>query len=596
MSPAGRAATIPQLLTERARLTPEATAYRSFEAGEAAWKTFTWGDVATSVDCWRAALVNEGLRPGERVAIQCANGLDWVCFDQAALSLGLVVVPLFVADAPATSAYILGDTEARLLLVDGAAQWDAVSRHTGAGSIIRVLCRMGSVPRGDPRIWPLREWLAAAPPAPALPLPTDPEVLATIVYTSGTTGRPKGVMLSHRNMLAVADAILERAPGTAADVFLSYLPLAHIFERVVGCYVPLRIGATVVFARSVKTLKDDLLFVRPSILLVVPSLLERIRYAVVARTTGRRPRRWLLEATVAAGVALYEARRDRRSPGLIVRLVYPLLRRLVARRVLERLGGRVRLVVTGGAPLDAKIARFFLGLDLPLIEGYGLTETSSAVTAGRLGDYVPGTAGPPLEGVEIQIGTDGEVLVRSPGNMLGYWKAAEKTAEVLREGWLRTGDIGEIVDGRLCIYGRLDDVVKLSTGEKFSPVAQEAALRRDPLFAQALVVGTGRHHPVALVVLDEEAWCDLAARHGLDPDAASSLRHELVTADVKARLRACMSEFPTYSRVRTAHLLLEPWSVENGLLTPTLKPKRAAIERRFAGDIRTTFGDRAERV
>ncbi len=332
-------------------------------------------------------------------------------------------------------------------------------------------------------------------------------------------------MLSHQNLLSAAETILIRNPGTRDDVFLSYLPMAHIFERVVGYYVPMVLGARVVFARSVEQLPQDLLVARPTILLLVPRLLDRVYATVQARMKRSRLTRLLIERTVAIGLARYAAIRDGRSPpSLPQRAAWPLLRRLVARRVLDRFGGRVRLAVSGGAPLSGEVGQFFLGLGLPLVEGYGLTEASSAVCAAKLGTYVPGSVGEPFDGTEIKIAEQGEILVRSPGVMLGYWNSPENTADAIdAEGWLHTGDIGEIRDGRLYIRGRLKEIIVLSTGKKVSPTDIEVAITKDPLFSQAMVVGEGQPHLGALLVLDGAAWGELARMLGLDPEVPASL-------------------------------------------------------------------------
>lgn len=588
--------TIPDLFRWRVERSGPALAYRNFDAERGGWTDRTWNSVAAQVARWRQALAKEGFSAGDRVAIQLRNGLDWVCFDQAALSLGLVVVPLFVADAPSTSSFIIEDSGARLLVVGSLEDWIKLrAQGNGCSTLTRVVC-LGPIDESaatDQRILRLDQWLPeTADRSDRLELPPgpqdgpQPEGLATLVYTSGTTGRPKGVMLSHRNLLSVARAVLERNPGTDADVFLSYLPLAHIFERVVGYYVPLMIGASVVFARSIEQLRDDLLIARPTILMLVPSVLDRIHAAVRTQTEGHRVRRAMLAWTTAVGLAQYEAARDKRGRSPLRTLLWLILRRLVAQSILSRLGGRVRLAVSGGAPLSPESARFFLGLGLPLVEGYGLTEASSAVCAARLGAYVPGSAGWALHGVDIRIGEQDEIEVRSPGVMLGYWGRPADTASALRDGWLRTGDIGEIRDRQVFIRGRLKELIVLSSGEKLVPADLEAAIQRDPLFEQVMIVGKAQKRLLALAVLDRKAWPGLAGKLGLDPAEPRALAAPALQAAVLGRIHHQLRDFPRYARVRAACLLLAPWTVEDGLLTPTLKLKRTAIEERFADQLR----------
>ena len=301
--------------------------------------------------------------------------------------------------------------------------------------------------------------------------------------------------------------------------------------------------------------------------------------------------RLLIERTAAIGLARYAAIRDGRSPpSLTQRALWLPLRRLIARRVLDRFGGRVRLAVSGGAPLSGEVGEFFLGLGLPLVEGYGLTEASSAVCAAKLGTYVPGSVGEPFDGTEIKICEQGEILVRSPGVMLGYWNSPESTADAIdAEGWLHTGDIGELRDERIYILGRLKEIIVLSTGKKVSPTDIEVAITKDPLFSQAMVVGEGQPHLGALLVLDGAAWGDLAGTLWLDPEAPASLSAPAVHEVVLPRLKKLLWEFPPHVRIHAVHLLLEPWTIEGGVLTPTLKLKRGPLQQRFRKEIDTLF-------
>jgi long-chain acyl-CoA synthetase len=591
----GASGTLPDLFRSRAEHGGSDVAYQQYDPAQGVWLDFTWHDMATLVRRWRRALQREGLAAGDRVAILLRNSVEWVCFDQAALSLGLVVVPLFTTDAPASTAYVLANSGTRLLLIDSHERWLCLAAHCASMTDLeRVVCLRGCEdPGGDSeRPRDAGRWLATAPDAGADPeAHITPGTLATIVYTSGTTGRPKGVMLSHRNLLSAAETILVRNPGTRDDVFLSYLPLAHIFERVVGCYVPMVLGARVVFARSVEQLPQDLLVARPTILLLVPRLLDRVYATVQARMKRSRLIRLLIERTVAIGLARYAAIRDGASlSSLPQRAAWPLLRRLVARRVLDHFGGRVRLAVSGGAPLSGEVGRFFLGLGLPLIEGYGLTEVSSAVCAAKLGTYVPGSVGEPFDGTELRIAGRDEILVRSPGVMLGYWNSPENTADAIdAEGWLHTGDIGEIRDGRLFIRGRLKEIIVLSTGKKVSPTDIEAAITKDPLFSQAMVIGDGHPHLGALLVLDGAAWGELARALGLDPEAPASLSAPAVQEALLPRIRKLLSDFPPHVRINAVHPLLEPWTIEGGMLTPTMKLKRGPLQQRFQEETQTLF-------
>lgn len=595
------AGAIPDLLRLQAALRPDRAAYAAYDPSAGAFVTHGWAEIARRVEARRAALAAEDLEPGSRIALWLPNGLEWVAFDQAALSLGLVTVPLYARDAVATIAAILEDSAAALLVVQRSGDWECLRPFAARFALRRVIVvdPHATPPVALPEEGPdrgLGAWLAAAgdrPPPP--PTAIAPGTLATVVYTSGTTGTPKGVMLSHRNLLSVARAVLARNPGSEADVFLSYLPLAHIFERVVGCYVPLMLGAKVVFARSVETLREDLVSVRPTILLAVPSLLDRLRERVEAAAGRSGLRRRLLDATLSVGRDRIEARRRGRPVRLRTALAWAALAPLVARPVRAALGGRVRLAVSGGAPLAPGTARFCFGLGLPLVEGYGLTEAASAVTGARVEDAVPGNAGPPLPGMAVRIGAGGEILVRSPGLMLGYWGRPDLDAQALCDGWLHTGDLGTIEEGRLVVSGRLRDRIVLSNGEKVWPEPIEAAIRGDPLFGQVMVVGEGQSRLSALAVVDAAAWARLAGELGLDPAAEASLDAVPARRAALERMAARLGQVGRAGQVRAVRLLREPWTVERGLVTPSLKVRRAAVSRAFAAQIEAMRSERAGR-
>ncbi|MGW5837926.1 AMP-dependent synthetase/ligase [Methylorubrum extorquens] len=592
------AGTIPDLLRLQVALRPNGEAYAAYDALVGTFVTHGWSEIAGQVAQRRAALSAEGLEPGARIALWLPNGLEWICFDHAALSLGLVTVPLYARDAVATIAAILEDSAAALLVVQRGVDWLSLRPFAVRCALRRVV--VVDPPTSLPEEGPARAlaaWLAAARDRPPPgPVAVEPRTLATLVYTSGTTGAPKGVMLSHRNLLSVARAVLARNPGSEADVFLSYLPLAHIFERVVGSLIPLMLGAKVVFARSIETLREDLAAARPTIFLAVPSLLDRLRERV-AEAAGRSAlRQRLLDATLAVGWERVEARRLGQPVRLRTALAWAALGPLVARPVRAALGGRVRLAVSGGAPLAPGTARFCLSLGLPLVEGYGLTEAASAVTGARVGDAVPGSSGPPLPGMTVRIGAGGEILVRSPGLMLGYWGRPDLDAQVLRDGWLHTGDLGTITEGRLVVGGRMRDRIVLSNGEKVWPEPIEAAIRGDPLFGQVMVIGEGQPRLSALAVVDAAAWARLAEELDLDPAADASLDAATARRAALERIAARLSDVGRAGQVRAVRLLREPWTVERGLVTPSLKVRRAAVSRAFAVQIEAMRDERAAQL
>lgn len=592
--PCDTARTLPGLLARRVERTPEGIAYRQYE--HEGWRDYRWQEVADRVARWQRGLSGEGLRPGERVAMSLPNSVDWVCFDQAALGLGLVTVPLYTTDSPGNLAHILEDSGARLLLLDSAERWAplAALRHRFP-NLQRVLCQRVALAMDDSAVCRVDDWLPSA--GVASDVTDDPNALATLIYTSGTTGPTKGVMLSHRNILWNAEAVMRRIPARPTDIFLSFLPLAHAFERTAGYYLPMMAGSCVAYARSIDRLREDLLGVRPTVLLSVPRIYDKIYAALQTKLGEHGLKRRLFDRTVAVGWQRFEAASGRGPAlGLVDRLLWPLLRRLAARPVLSRLGGRLRVAVSGGAPLSATVARFFVGLGLPLTEGYGLTEAAPVVTNIAPEDFVPGCVGLPLPGVETRLGAQGELLVRGPSVMQGYWGQPEATAKVIdADGWLHTGDVAEMRGGYIAIRGRLKEILVTSTGEKVPPADMEMAMTMDPLLDQALVVGEGRPYLAAILVLAPEPWKRVAIGLGLDPSDPRSLTDPTAVAAGLARVADRLGAFPGYAQVRAVHLSLEPWTVENGLITPTMKLKRPELEARFA-DVIDDLYERRQRT
>jgi long-chain acyl-CoA synthetase len=589
--PAATAGTLAGLFRERVRRTPGATAYRHYDETTGRWQDSSWTDMATAVAQWQAAFADEGLRPGDRVAILMRNSREWVIFDQAALGSGLVVVPLYLDDRPENTAYILDNAGVKLLYLCCAEQWERLlTVHHRLAALVRIVTQEPvEVPDGERRVKSLADWL---PTDPGELLANDSEAddLATIVYTSGTMGRPKGVMLSHRNILANADSGLEYVPMYREDVLLSFLPLSHTFERTVGYYAPMMTGATVAFARSIPQLAEDLLTIRPTVLISVPRIYERVYNKIMDGLAGKPPfATRLFELAVDTGWRRF-LRRQGRGGWHPAFLLWPLLDKLVAGKIMARLGGRMRLAAAGGAPLPPAIAKVFVGLGLNLLQGYGLTETSPIIACNTAADNEPASVGIPLRNVEVRIGEHDELLTRGPCVMLGYWDNPEATRQLIDAGgWLHTGDRARIERNHIHITGRLKEIIVLSNGEKVPPADMEMAIALDPLFEQVMVIGDSRPYLSAIIVLNEEQWKALANTLAIDPDDAASLKNKVLEQAVLERLAGRLGEFPGYAQVRRAACTLEPWTVDNGLITPTMKLKRDRIRARYADDIATLY-------
>ena len=585
--PADDAKTLAGLFRERVRRTPDSIAYRQFDASNEQWNDASWADMAADVARWQAAFANEELQRGDRVAILLRNCKEWVTYEQAALGCGLVVVPLYIDDRPESMAYILNDSGCKVLLLQSQEQWQGVESVLPELASLKRILTLDTVRNSsnDPRVNTVSDWL----PESGGELRTDDgdsNELATIVYTSGTTGRPKGVMLSHWNILFDCESAGKICQIRADDLLLSFLPLSHTFERTVGYYMPMVVGATIAYARSIPELGEDLLTIRPTILVSVPRIYERVYNKIQAGLVEKSPiATWLFNAAVETGWKLFLRQQGRGGwhPSL---LFWPLLNKLVASKIMAKLGGRMRLAVSGGAPLPTPIAKVFIGLGLNLIQGYGLTETSPILTGNPMDDNDPASVGIPLAGLELRIGDNDELLARGPVIMIGYWNNQEATDAVVdSEGWFHTGDKARIVNNHVYITGRLKEIIVLANGEKAPPADMEMAIALDTLFEQVMVIGDDRPYLSALLVLNPEQWALLAPDLKLDPDDPEALGSEALETLVFDRIARQLVEFPGYAVIHRVTCTLQPWTIDSELITPTLKLKRNRIMEHFATDI-----------
>jgi long-chain acyl-CoA synthetase len=535
-------------------VTPDKVLYRHAASDE--WRDVAVAEVSTLVGRWQVAFKSVGLTTGDRVSVCLKNGIAWVALDLAALGLGLVVVPLYVDDNPDSAAWCVGNAEAKLLVVESTRISKAL-KETGRALPPTYVLRPDPGDDGAS----VATLLPETAPDPEF-RDLAPDALATICYTSGTSGRPKGVMLSHGNIIANVTSCQDVRMARPTDLFLSILPLSHMFERTGGYYLPLSLGAKVVFVRSVAQLAEDLASQGPTVMFAVPRIFEKFKARIDQTLAASAFKRGLFAQCVARGW-----RTETRRAGLLDRVLTPILRALVAKPILARLGGRIRLTVVGGAALDPDIAHTFIGLGLPMLQGYGMTEASPVISVNRDDDNDPESVGPPLPGVEVKIGSGSELLARGGNVMRGYWRNDEATqAAIDGEGWLHTGDIAEIRDTRIYIRGRVKDILVMSNGEKLPPQDVEFALLHDPMFEQVMVVGEGRPFLTLLAVTQEAD-------------------EQVVLAHANEKLK----DFPRWVRIRRCIATREPWSIENGLLTPTLKLKRPLVLAKFQGALDAVY-------
>ncbi len=619
-----QAKTLTELLVQRARETPAGEAYRAFDEASQQWESLNWAQTAQRVEHWCRALLACNLPAGARVAILLPNGLDAMSIDQAALRCGYVPVPLHAIDNAGSVAYILNNAQASILFVANQLAW---SKVCAVGQPLPHLGKVIVAPQGKdtagaglapmemnssaPEVAALlqipvvhrQQWLEQADSQTALPAPPFPEDLAAIVYTSGTTGKPKGVMLTHTNVVSDIHAVMQRLHAFPQDVFLSFLPLSHTFERTCGYYLAIATGSCVAYSRSVAQLAEDLKIVRPTILVSVPRIYERVYAKVMETLSPSKFKLQLFEAAEASGWERFCAQNKINAPadqtevkGWMGVLPWFVFNSLVAKPLLAQFGGRLRIAVSGGAPLPAHIARCFLGLGLPMIQGYGMTETAPVISANSLDENHPSTVGEALPGIQVRIGENNELQVHGPTVMRGYWDRPEDTAKAFTEdGWLRTGDQAVIESGRIRIMGRIKEIIVTSTGEKIPPADLEQAILQDSLFSQAFVVGEDKPYIAAVAAVALGEWREMAQRLGLDANDPESLNHSAARREALTRIQKVTSSFASYAVPRAIFLTTEAWTIENGLMTPTLKLKRNNLMARYANEIEQLYDKNADK-
>jgi long-chain acyl-CoA synthetase len=574
---------------------------------EGAYRTISHRELQERVERLALALQARGLRCGDRLAILSENRPEWAMADFACALLGVVSVPIYHTLTADQTAYILQDAGARWLLVSNAAQLakvrptldrlpeletlvilDATQEQTAGECAGKTWIHWSRLQQEgaamESRRAEVRAWAAER----------RPEDLLTLIYTSGTTGEPKGAMLSHGNLTSNLNATIEVAilalRPLRGDRCLSVLPLSHIFERTGGHYAMFQLGIAIYYAESLISMPQNILEVRPAVLMAVPRIFEKI-YAKVrdAVTSGGFTRKLIFGwATVTCHRVVRNLYLDRR-PRALLNLSWRLADRILLSKVREKTGGRLRFCVTGGAGLNPRIMEFFWAMGVPIFEGYGLTETSPILTLNRLGRVRPGYVGQPVLKTWngrpfLKLAEDGEILVQGPNVMRGYWRQEAATRAVFdAEGYFCTGDVGEMdPQGRVKITDRKKEIIVTNGGKNVAPQPIENELREDPYIEQAVVVGDHRNHLSALIVPDLpalRAWCGRKAL--AFQNDAEMVAHPKVLAKLMTRVNHVNAKLPAYERIRRIALLDQELTPASGLLTPSLKLKRREVNAAF---------------
>ena len=553
---------------------------------DSSWEDISWQQFGDQIVRAARGLAASGFQPGDRLAILADNRPEWPLLDLACLYLGGVDVPLYLTSPPDDLAYILNDAGASVLAVAGDDQRQKIAQIASEVPSLRQVIQLDtdSAPNaGLPNrlaTLSLTDLLASGEHSSQPAQPASDPGLATIIYTSGTTGRPKGVMLSHTNMLANAEDAAAVLPLGEEDLTLSFLPLSHGFERTGGLYTILRAGGTIAYGGGIASLTDDLSVVRPTILCCVPRVLERVyQHMLGERENASFVKQKILSWALEVGRAAGRARTSDAALPFALSLQHGLADRLVFGALRTALGGRIRFLVSGGAPLNADLACFFHGAGIPVYEGYGLTEAGPVVACNTPDRNRVGSVGTPLPQVSVRIADDGEVCVRGPNVMAGYYNRPEDTAAALdAEGWLHTGDIGAIdAQGFLAITDRKKDLLITSQGENVAPQPIEGRFRQEPLIEEACLIGDQRPYLTVLLVPDRAFVEIVANTHGVSGEWPDVLEHPTIRGLFQQCFETVNNSLPRHAQPRHFTLLAEPFSQASNELTPTLKVKRRTV-------------------
>ena len=562
------------------------------------WVDLGYRDLAERVRDLSVGLLELGLRRGDRVAILSENRPDWAVADYACLTARCADVPIYPTLPARQAEYILRDSGAVALMVSGAAQLEKVLgirdrlpalRHIivfDAATAAGVLPFDQVLERGRAARDRHPDWHASA-------LAAAPDDLATLIYTSGTTGDPKGVMLSHGNIASNVTTCVELFSFTAEDECLSFLPLSHIFERMFGHYCMFHAGVVINYAESIDTVPANMLEIRPHLMASVPRLYEKIYARVLDSVRSSSPlRKRIFAWGREVGERWAEATIAGRPVPVGLRLQRALADRLVFAKLRGRTGGRIRFFISGGAPLSPDIARFFYAAGLPILEGYGLTETSPVMAVNTFRHHRLGTVGQAIPGVEIRIAPDGEIVTRGPNVMCGYFNKPEATAEAIdEEGWFHTGDIGLIdADGFLSITDRKKDLIVTAGGKNIAPQPIENLAKSSKFVSTAVMIGDRRPFPIMLVVPNAAQVKGWAGHKGLpDGDLEELLGHPDVRQKIEREVRMTLRDLAQFEMPKKLLLLAQDFSVEAGELTPTLKVRRRIVEERHRAAIEALY-------
>jgi long-chain acyl-CoA synthetase len=562
--------------------------------GASSWAEKSYTEVGEIVMGLSLGLMDLGIEKGDKVSILANTRPEWTYFDFAALTAGATVVPIYQTNSPDECQYVLENSDAKAVIVEDAEQLAKVREvRDRCPALEHVVLMTGEADdaisaaevaeRGashDAAEWEER-WSSVTP-----------DDICTFIYTSGTTGPPKGCVISHGNYRSMLDMVLDVGALGDDELTYLYLPLAHSFALLIQ-FGTVALGATTAYwQRDPLKIMADLAEVKPTYFPSVPRIFEKIYTAATAAAEkAGGMKKAVFNWAVGVGRRMRETERAGREPGFFLRRQYEIADKQVLSKVRNLFGGRIKLAVSGAAPINPEILRFFDAAGVLIVEGWGMTETSTAATIATAEDFKFGTVGRPFPGCEIKIAEDGEILVKGPNIFQGYYKNPEATAETLVDGWLHTGDIGEIdSEGYIKITGRKKDIIITAGGKNITPANLEAEIKQHPLVSQCVVIGDRRPYLVALVTLDPEEAAAFAKEHGLPADPEALASNDQIRAALEAHLEKVNSKFARVEQVKKIEILPHDLSQEGGELTPTMKVKRNIVTDKYAGEIDALYG------
>lgn len=560
---------------------------------EGEYKGIGYKELKDETDLFAFGLSALGLKKNDCVALISENRPEWVYADFAMQMLGIINVPLYPSLTSDSIEYILNDSESKAIIVSTGFQLNKVQKIVHKCKHLKyiiILNEHEDVTTSEnlltfKQIQEKGKSLQSS--IPDLVQKTSNEIkendVCTIIYTSGTTGEPKGVILSHENIISNVNAVLDIFPITKDDVFLSFLPLCHIFERMGGYYTAFAAGCTVYYAESIEKVATNLQEAKPTLMTSVPRLFERIQARIIKNVESQSPKKQKIFYWALNVGKNFAAAQKKGSVPLSLSIKHKLADKLVFKKLRDRTGGRLRFFISGGAALPKELGEFFEAVGIKIVEGYGLTESSPVITANRPDDYKFGTVGKPLPGVEVKIAPDGEILARGPNIMQGYYKKKKETEETIINGWLHTGDIGVFdPEGYLMITDRKKHLFKTSAGKYIAPTHIENTFLASKYIDQFVLIGDRRMFLSALIVPDYEALKEYADSHKIPYTNESELTsNEQIYKLIEDDMAKFQKKLANYERVRKFALLDKPFTIETGEITPSLKIKRKVVEEKY---------------